>query len=73
MLCSYQIQSSSFVLALQLQSHQIFHVFVVTAAFVHYYGLVRLLSYRMAFSDCLPPEELAPFADPVAAPVASEL
>ena len=60
-------------MCMQLQSHQIFHVCVVTAAFVHYYGLVRLLSYRMAYSDCLSPDDLKPFADAPLPPVASEL
>lgn len=29
------------------QSHQIFHVFVLVAAFTHYYGITRLASYTM--------------------------
>ncbi|KAH8861382.1 Adiponectin receptor protein 2 [Schistosoma japonicum] len=36
------------------QSHQIFHVFVVFAALVHYHGLVKLADYRLSIGDCKP-------------------
>ncbi|CAH8501254.1 unnamed protein product [Heterobilharzia americana] len=36
------------------QSHQIFHVFVVAAALVHYHGLVKLANYRLTVGDCKP-------------------
>nr|CAH8839769.1 unnamed protein product [Trichobilharzia regenti]CAH8839772.1 unnamed protein product [Trichobilharzia regenti] len=36
------------------QSHQIFHVFVVAAALVHYHGLVKLADYRLTVGDCKP-------------------
>ncbi|KAA3675529.1 uncharacterized protein DEA37_0009252 [Paragonimus westermani] len=40
-------------------SHQIFHVFVVVAAFVHYHGLSKLADYRLTVGDCKPtPEDL---------------
>lgn len=35
------------------QSHQIFHVFVVAAAFVHYHGISEIATYRLTFGDCL--------------------
>lgn len=35
------------------QSHQIFHVFVVLAAYVHYHGITKLASYRLTLGDCL--------------------
>lgn len=36
------------------QSHQIFHVFVVAAAFVHYHGICLMAAHRLAVGDCLP-------------------
>ncbi|CAH8503486.1 unnamed protein product [Schistosoma intercalatum] len=36
------------------QSHQIFHVFAVVAALVHYHGLVKLADYRLSTGDCKP-------------------
>lgn len=33
-------------LPLQFQSHQIFHVLVVAAAFVHFYGVSNLQEFR---------------------------
>ncbi|GAU89113.1 hypothetical protein RvY_01704 [Ramazzottius varieornatus] len=40
------------------QSHQIFHVFVVVAAFVHYHGISLMASHRFSLGACrnLPPE-----------------
>lgn len=35
------------------QSHQIFHMFVVAAAFVHYHGISEIANYRLTFGDCL--------------------
>lgn len=35
------------------QSHQIFHVCVVAAAYVHYHGINKLSSYRNSLGDCL--------------------
>jgi adiponectin receptor len=35
------------------QSHQIFHVFVVAAAYAHYHGICKLASYRLTIGDCL--------------------
>nr|QVK45751.1 G protein-coupled receptor [Proales similis] len=35
------------------QSHQIFHIFVVAAAYVHYHGITKLASYRLTMGDCL--------------------
>ena len=34
------------LLSLQVQSHQIFHVLVVAAAFVHFYGVSNLQEFR---------------------------
>ncbi|CAL8086650.1 unnamed protein product [Calicophoron daubneyi] len=41
------------------QSHQIFHVFVICAAFVHYHGVSKLADYRLSTGDCKPTESLA--------------
>jgi len=38
------------------QSHQIFHVFVIAAAFVHYHGISEIANYRLTFGDCLEPQ-----------------
>lgn len=38
------------------QSHQIFHVFVVAAAFVHYHGITQIATYRLTLGDCLESE-----------------
>ncbi|XP_060582534.1 adiponectin receptor protein-like [Ruditapes philippinarum] len=35
------------------QSHQIFHVFVLAAAFVHYHGITEIANYRLTLGDCL--------------------
>lgn len=35
------------------QSHQIFHVFVVAAAFVHYHGISQIANHRLTFGSCL--------------------
>ena len=36
------------------QSHQIFHVFVIVAAFVHYHGISEMAIYRLRHQDeCL--------------------
>lgn len=35
------------------QSHQIFHMFVIAAAFVHYHGISEIATYRLSFGDCL--------------------
>lgn len=34
------------------QSHQIFHVFVVFAAFVHYHGITEMAMHRMSIGEC---------------------
>ncbi|KAK7604853.1 hypothetical protein V9T40_006039 [Parthenolecanium corni] len=34
------------------QSHQIFHVFVIIAAFVHYHGITEMAMYRMSAGEC---------------------
>ncbi|XP_070543572.1 adiponectin receptor protein 1-like isoform X2 [Ptychodera flava] len=38
------------------QSHQIFHVLVVAAAFVHYHGISNMAGYRFAIGECLDEE-----------------
>lgn len=35
------------------QSHQIFHVFVLAAAFVHYHGISEIANYRLTLGDCV--------------------
>jgi len=34
------------------QSHQIFHVFVLIAAFVHYHGISEIATNRLTYGDC---------------------
>lgn len=36
----------------QFQSHQIFHVLVIAAAFVHYHGISEMAMYRMTVGEC---------------------
>jgi hypothetical protein len=46
--------SNIFILSnFKFQSHQIFHVFVVAGAYVHYHGISKLASYRLTLGDCL--------------------
>ncbi|CAG5134603.1 unnamed protein product [Candidula unifasciata] len=35
------------------QSHQIFHVFVLAAAFVHYHGISEIANYRLTLGECV--------------------
>lgn len=35
------------------QSHQIFHIFVVAAAFVHYHGISMIAANRLTIGDCI--------------------
>ncbi|XP_067946249.1 adiponectin receptor protein-like [Watersipora subatra] len=35
------------------QSHQIFHVFVIAGAMIHYHGITQLANYRLGGGDCL--------------------
>lgn len=37
------------------QSHQIFHILVIAAAFVHYHGISEMAMYRLTIGDCLVP------------------
>ncbi|KAF6032146.1 ADIPOR2 [Bugula neritina] len=34
------------------QSHQIFHVFVIAGAMVHYHGIIKIANYRLTLGDC---------------------
>ena len=40
-------------------SHQLFHLFVISAALVHYDTLLSMVKYRLNFGGCLPIEMLA--------------
>lgn len=46
LLCPLPSGSKGFLASLQFQSHQIFHVLVVAAAFVHFYGVSNLQEFR---------------------------
>lgn len=46
LLCPLRAGSESFLTSPQFQSHQIFHVLVVAAAFVHFYGVSNLQEFR---------------------------
>ncbi|KAH8383561.1 hypothetical protein KR009_009314 [Drosophila setifemur] len=39
------------------QSHQIFHILVIAAAFVHYHGISEMAMYRVMYSECTVPIE----------------
>ncbi|XP_030242480.1 adiponectin receptor protein isoform X1 [Drosophila navojoa] len=39
------------------QSHQIFHVLVIAAAFVHYHGISEMAMYRVTVGECTVPIE----------------
>lgn len=42
------------------QSHQIFHVLVLAAAFVHYHGITEMAMHRVKFGGCeIPRDEIA--------------
>ncbi|KAL3852269.1 hypothetical protein ACJMK2_015934 [Sinanodonta woodiana] len=41
---------------LWFQSHQIFHMFVLAAAFVHYHGISEIAYYRLTLGDCIETE-----------------
>lgn len=41
------------------QSHQIFHVLVVSAAFVHYHGITEMAMYRLSSGGCEAPQPVA--------------
>ena len=43
----------------QFQSHQIFHVFVLAAALVHYHGITEIAYYRLTMGDCIEEGEVA--------------
>ena len=44
------------IFVFQFQSHQIFHVFVLAGAFVHYHGISEIANYRLTLGDCLESE-----------------
>jgi adiponectin receptor len=41
-----------FYFLFQFQSHQIFHVLVIAAAFVHYHGISEMAMYRVTVGEC---------------------
>ncbi|KYM80866.1 hypothetical protein ALC53_08679 [Atta colombica] len=43
------------------QSHQIFHVLVIAAAFVHYHGITEMAMHRMTIGDCTNPSQVLAF------------
>ncbi|SPP80766.1 adiponectin receptor protein isoform X1 [Drosophila guanche] len=43
------------------QSHQIFHILVIAAAFVHYHGISEMAMYRVMYSECTVPIEPVTF------------
>lgn len=46
---------------LQFQSHQIFHVLVIAAAFVHYHGISEMAMYRVTVGECEVPHPAISF------------
>lgn len=47
--------------SLQFQSHQIFHVLVIAAAFVHYHGISEMAIYRVTVGECTIPHSAITF------------
>lgn len=45
----------------QFQSHQIFHVLVIAAAFVHYHGISEMAMYRVTVGECEVPHPAITF------------
>lgn len=45
----------------QFQSHQIFHVLVIAAAFVHYHGITEMAMYRVTVGECQVPHPAIAF------------
>lgn len=43
------------------QSHQIFHVLVIAAAFVHYHGISEMAMYRVTVGECDIPNDSITF------------
>ncbi|XP_036324385.1 adiponectin receptor protein [Rhagoletis pomonella] len=39
------------------QSHQLFHILVIAAAFVHYHGISEMAMYRVTVGECTVPHE----------------
>ncbi|XP_055923812.1 adiponectin receptor protein isoform X2 [Eupeodes corollae] len=39
------------------QSHQLFHILVIAAAFVHYHGITEMAMYRVTVGECTVPHE----------------
>ncbi|KAM7360256.1 adiponectin receptor isoform 1-T2 [Cochliomyia hominivorax] len=42
---------------LWFQSHQLFHILVIAAAFVHYHGISEMAMYRVTVGECTVPHE----------------
>jgi len=49
------------IFVIQFQSHQIFHVLVIAAAFVHYHGITEMAMHRMTIGDCTNPSQVLAF------------
>lgn len=41
-----RLSDSGFLFSLQFHSHQLFHIFVVAGAFVHFHGVSNLQEFR---------------------------
>lgn len=53
--------NESVFIRLQFQSHQIFHVLVIAAAFVHYHGISEMAMYRVTVGECEVPHPAISF------------
>lgn len=40
------------IFILQGHSHQLFHLLVIAAAFVHYHGISEMAMHRLAYGEC---------------------
>jgi len=57
----YYLLGILIIFLIQFQSHQIFHVLVIAAAFVHYHGITEMAMHRMTIGDCTNPSQVLAF------------
>ncbi len=48
----FPVRLRYFVCVFQFQSHQLFHLFVVVAAFVHFHGITEMVMRRLEQGSC---------------------
>lgn len=53
----HDVFTQFFLFLYQFQSHQLFHILVIAAAFVHYHGISEMAMYRVTVGECTVPHE----------------